>query len=410
MPDGTYAANITEFPGSDSGYGGRFVFQHDTVTSVLDVTFALTGVPESAQGMFHIHEGSTCWAPGRHLSNSFAHLSATINRISSDRRLMGNMPLGKIEVTQEDWRVTGKYKFTGLPADSEGGFHIHDGESCASVTEMGGHLMNTDLYFADITPMPGYTGNLVVSGHFGFTQRNNNVLGRYFLNGLDPSTTGMFHVHTGSSCASPGAHLMNTDAVVHTHQRRLVGAHDGHDLEDSDTPTSQSGTTTLGSPNNDGHEGTTANAKCVPCVAGISFSDTSNAPRCKRLTPCKVGFFETVAGTSTTDRTCSPCTNGPAHSYYTSAGSPLANDCAFRCYETEGYSLTNAGTECASKKQAIKFKTKAGQMSSVQFYNNGVLKFNNFKCIEQPHYCGDPLARIEAEIADIKDRLKAGGL
>merc|ERR1712167_119748 len=144
------------------------------------------------------------------------------------------------------------------------------------------------------------------------------------------------------------------------------------------------------SSNDDNQVGSIADTRCATCMPGQSFSTGYNSPQCTLVTPCRVGEYETVAGTAVSDRQCGACTNKPAHAHYIGVGNPGANDCAFDCDESDGYALTNAGTECSLKKSSLSFK-ESGVRTNIQMHENGVVSFNNFKCMDTPEFCGDPL-------------------
>ena len=123
----------------------------------------------------------------------------------------------------------------------------------------------------------------------------------------------------------------------------------------------------------------------------------ANTAVCKPVTPCKVGFHVTSAGTVTNDQQCSACSNSiPANSeYYENV------NCSWRC--KSGFSLTNNGTECSKAGAKIVFKNKSVQ-GQLQSYENNVVSFNNFKCVEGLKVCGmsSTLQKLEARVAALE--------
>ena len=144
---------------------------------------------------------------------------------------------------------------------------------------------------------------------------------------------------------------------------------------------------------------------CPPLLPSYK-KGKANSPICLPVTPCATGTYETEAGTSTTDRVCSACTNAPANAVYTSAGSTESN-CLFEC--AEGYTLTNAGTECSLNTAIpkLRFKSEGNQNGSrLAVYDNQVLTFENFKCIDEPNFCGDTqLHTLQAELDLVKRKV-----
>ena len=279
--------------------------------------------------------------------------------------------------------------------------------------------------------MPGYQGTLAISGSYLFRQSGAQLIGQYHLNGMESSSMGMFHVHTGSSCryvyrryqltlspflslSSPGAHLMNDQSAAHVHdqsaahgdashqnmmnggmgmdmgQRRLaVAGEAAHPL-----PTVGSAATSNG------------NTVCTPCVAGITYSAKQDSAQCMPLTPCAVGTYETVAGTSTTDRVCSACTNAPENAVFTSAGSTIS-DCIYEC--ADGFRFTNADTECSAidGSAELKLRTASGT-GSLTLHTNNVLQFTGFTCVDAPEFCGaGSVAAMRADITALKAEVQA---
>lgn len=290
-------------------------------------------------------------------------------------------PRGTFHLQQTSaFDVQGSFTLDGLENSATGMWHVHEGVSCLAP---GGHLMNPNHGLkADITPFPGSGSS--VSGHFAFNQNGAQLRGEYSLAGLDATATGMYHVHTGTSCAAPGGHLVNE---AHTHSRRLSAA----DAQ----------------PNSHSHDDDidAGNAVCTPCIPGVSFSAIDNAPGCYPVTPCAQGNYETAAGTATGDRTCGACTNGPANSFYTTSGGKTS-DCKFGC--NAGYTLTKAGTECSKNEQAAKVTFKG--RGQIAMFDNGVMQLTSNVaggCVDAPDFCSGSFTAMQNDIKSLKADMAA---
>jgi hypothetical protein len=345
-------------------------------------------VPPIRNKVVVVHDSATGQlACGKLRANADGSLTAAITKLASSahpRAVQGSFTL-----TQTGTAVAGTLALQGLESGAAGSWHIHEGESCESP---GGHLLNPSFGLeAAIAPMPGFTA-LSVTGAFLFTQSGPILTGLYSLAGLPASGTGAFHVHEGTDCSSPGAHLANTATAAHgAHAtgRRLLPAN--HDEFNAGAPVA-------------------GNAVCTPCVPGISFSTGINSPACYPVTPCATGWYETVAGTTTTDRQCSACTNGPPHSVFTTSGG-TASDCKFDC--TAGYTLTNAGAECSADelRATLEFSQHDSEVTRAMMhvYDNNAMQFQFAQggCLDAPEFCGGSFAAMEEDVrvlrADIED-------
>jgi len=303
------------------------------------------------------------------------HFEATIER-TSDSAFKAIR--GVIKLSQSGTTVTCNGSFLkGMEGDQSGVWHVHEGTSCDAP---GGHLMNAQMGFkADII------GDMNVLGNFFFRQAGTQLVGKYELNYLNPNSAGHIHIHDGTSCSNLGGHLLNNQNAAHVHvlTRRLIeGAH----------PTTQS-------------QGSTGNTQCTPCLAGVGFSSAANSASCEPLQECAVGTFETNAGTATADRACGACTNGPANSVYTTAGSTESN-CQFSC--NSGFTLTNDGTECSSATAPATLKLQVpGNEGNLVFYDNGVLKFEDFQCVDPINFCGaTQLSTLQTELDLVHEKVK----
>jgi hypothetical protein len=342
-------AEITRMPGftGDAAPTGTFEILQDN--SALSISWDLQGLESSQVGMFHIHAGTSCENPGGHLENS-AQMNAKITTFPGYTG--GIRVQGQFEFGQAGSFISGNFQLHGLEQNAAGGYHIHAGTSCDDV---GTHFMNGLVHAADIKPMPGYTGDLEVSGGFGFYQQNNAVRGQYALHGLPNGVSGRFHLHEGNSCDNVGGHLMNDPNVVHAHARRrlLAGDHPGDSVLQSEGDVVYDD----------------ADAKCSPCVEGETFSTKADSAICDPVTVCGAGKYVVTKPTVTTDTVCTHCTNGPAHSYYTTPGSgPFMNDCEFGCME--GYEKTNDGKNCAKRQGALNFQRNNGKVGLIAFDDN----------------------------------------
>jgi len=258
---------------------------------------------------------------------------------------------GSFKLGQAGSFIKGTYKLTGMENNKSGGYHIHTGESCSNV---GGHFENKLVFSAQIKPFPGYTGSIKASGSFGFYQYKNAVRGQYSLSGVQG--TGMFHLHSGSSCSNVGSHLFNDPNAVHVHKRRLIDAdHPG------DSVLTASAKDTVY---------TDANTKCSPCLEGDTFSTVEDQAVCKQVTICKTGEYVMKKPTAKTDTVCTKCSNAPSNSYYTSNAPFMMNNCKFAC--NKGFEKTNDGKNCAKPKQSIRFNRKDDTMGIFSYDDNTI--------------------------------------
>ena len=202
---------------------------------------------------------------------------------------------------------------------------------------------------------------------------------------------GMYHMHEGSDCAAPGAHLGNTQANSHTHddtfsnQRRLQSA--AHPIP--------------------GQIVSTGNTECMPCIAGVSFSSSADAPDCTWVKTCETGTYETSPATASSDKVCGACTNAPANAEYTTRGG-TTSDCKFEC--KSGFHTANDGTECLqSKTSAITFQSQSPEKDGkIHMFENGILQFKNFKCVDAPQFCGGMnLKDMNTKLSQVDDEVKA---
>lgn len=142
------------------------------------------------------------------------------------------------------------------------------------------------------------------------------------------------------------------------------------------------------------------NTVCTPCIATQTFASKANTAVCYPVTDCKIGHHITTQGTASSDQICSACSNKiPANSeYYENV------NCSWRC--KSGFSLTNNGTECSKAGAKIVFKNKSVQ-GQLQSYENNVVSFNNFKCVEGLKVCGmsSTLQKLEARVAALEAKL-----
>ena len=320
--------------------------------------------------------------------------------------------------------------------------HGSDGKKvgCGKLT----YNAKAELDEATITKMPGYMGALDVTGQFKLKQEQTVVKGSYSLDGLEGGAKGMFHVHAGSSCDSPGPHYTNVEPTTpHTHvkSRRLRAAiAAGHPSTmgcqkmgnfpffcDQTAAAAKSPLRTahvmmgFWMPDNAADmvmDGTysgialectdqcgSGNTICTPCLGGATFSMSLDSPVCTPVTPCTKGNYVTVEGTATTDQTCGACTNKPADSTYTGEGVvELVSDCPWTC--DEGFILNNGGTACLKEGPNLVFKRGAASGKLVGFSNN-VLSFQGFQCVDEPKFCGvgATIKQILARIAAIEERV-----
>ena len=243
------------------------------------------------------------------------------------------------------------------------------------------HDKKLNLDVATISKIPGYNGSLNPTGTFRFLQKHSTLKASYVLSGLPANAMGMIHVHEGKSCHHVGSHFYNNEKVAHSHRRLLEAGH-------------PSLTANAVQKNWDG------NTICTPCVATQTFSTKASTAVCYPVTDCKIGYHVTRAGTATADQVCSRCTNKiPANSEY------YENEkCLWRC--KSGFSTVNNGTECSKAGAKIVFKNKSVQ-GQLQSYENNVVSFNNFKCVEGLKVCGmsATLKQLEARVAALEAKI-----
>jgi hypothetical protein len=309
----------------------------------------------------------------------FTATITTIDGASTFRDISGEFTLNH----SGEGAVTGEFSLSGLEHSKMGMWHVHEGNTCSNP---GGHLLNPQYgYTAALTGINGHS----ITGDYHLKQTEEQLIGNYQFEGLPANSMGMYHMHAGSSCSAPGAHLGNTQATTHTHddafsnQRRLLEA--GHPLP--------SGLVSTG------------NTICVPCVPGISFSTSADSAACQALQVCAVGTYETKAGTATSDRECGACTNAPAKADYTSNGGDASN-CKFQC--KSGFTASNDGKECESGRGSSITFSGGNLKSKMIKLENDVLTFNNFKCVEAPEFCGGMnLETMASELTQAKAEIKA---
>jgi hypothetical protein len=261
--------------------------------------------------------------------------------------------------------------------------HGHDKVGCGVLEHQ-----PSGEFLANIAPMPGYAGAVSASGSFQLSQSGPVLSGLYTLGGLPASSAGMFHVHAGTSCTDPGAHLTN-DAAGHAHHHNEDGLETNSDrrrLTQADHPS-------------DGDAPTPGDAVCAPCEAGTSFSTAQNAPTCSPVTVCAAGFKQAAAATATSDQVCAACANVPANSVLVAGG------CEFTC--NSGFTLTNAGTTCSDDelRATLKFDDRA----DIHVYDNNVMQIETTAggCVDAPAFCSGSYVKLQASVKSLRKDLSA---
>jgi len=83
----------------------------------------------------------------------------------------------------------------------------------------------------------------------------------------------------------------------------------------------------------------TANSLCTDCVAGTSYSTTTNAASCSATTVCAAGKFLSTPGTAIANSACTDCVAGTSYSTITDAAS-----CSAKIVCAAGKYIHTAGT------------------------------------------------------------------
>merc|ERR1712072_1505768 len=125
---------------------------------------------------------------------------------------------------------------------------------------------------------------------------------------------------------------------------------------------------------------------------------------CSACAEAEVGSYKTMACYGHDNSQFSPCTNKPAHSHYTGAGSDFNDDCSWEC-DTD-YDLIEGGTTCSkvSAKLSLVFKDKEAY---VQVYDSGALHLNA-RCVEPFATCGsDNRRRLEEKHDELSSTVAA---
>jgi len=170
----------------------------------LELRYMFDGLEPSTTGGFHIHAGTSCYdenLPGGHFYNMTSDPWASGSMWASDAMGKG---------------FGNNFLKTGYPLLSDNAAHVivvhlADGTkaACGALCPISGLTTTT------FAPYDGYTGNLNIQGHVLTSPLEGKELQlAYMFTGLEPSTSGGFHIHVGMDCkdgASIGGHHFNAD-------------------------------------------------------------------------------------------------------------------------------------------------------------------------------------------------------
>jgi len=315
-------ARIFNYPGTISIVRG--VVRISESGDGIDLAYTITGLKPNVTGGFHIHDGKTCanatlvgahyqtpemtsdpWLTSpQYKSDSYGyaksqiHMSGFTMQHVEDRAIVihdpapsgtkvgcgtislpqprsaeifaypgtTNIVRGFVDVSQTGSGIHLAYYFTGLKPNVKGGWHIHDGKTCANASLVGGHYQLSSMssdpwknteYTSDSSgnavgklDMPGFTmfqvkdraivihdpapsGTKIGCGTislpqprsaeiFAYPGTTNSVRGfvdvsqtgsgihlAYYFTGLEPNKEGGWHIHDGKTCidaSSVGGH------------------------------------------------------------------------------------------------------------------------------------------------------------------------------------------------------------
>jgi len=190
-----YMATITAYPdysGNTIITGYVVVAEEYENSEMLRISYSLSGMEASTTGGMHIHTGTTCSSAdlvgGHFYDTESLNSDPWTTEWSSD-----NIGDGYGQITID----------SGYLLDQNYGhsFVVHLSSNSGSTRAACG-LIGTSEYVTTFSAYPGYTGSVSISGTFAVSvDINSLLLVNYDLEGLETSTSGGIHIHTGTTCA-----------------------------------------------------------------------------------------------------------------------------------------------------------------------------------------------------------------
>ena len=102
--------------------------------------------------------------------------------------------------------------FTAAAGPADMGTHHHDGDerqdTPPGAVETASEMTPRVAGLAELRTYPGYTGDLHITGDLAVSSGDGGLRVVGWMAGLEPSTSGGWHIHAGTSCDEAGEHLL----------------------------------------------------------------------------------------------------------------------------------------------------------------------------------------------------------
>ena len=185
------------YPGVPPTYnvGGTLVFQAIGNHSIR-VHGVVTGLQPGATGGWHVHSGFTCTDAFGVLDHYYDATNGQSDPWSAVRYTADASGVAEVDLTMPGFTLKGALPVMGRTVV----FHLADNEP--SRPRIGcGRIEPSTAQFATVGAYPAYTGALqIVRGIVYVDHTTSGVQLKGTLSGLEASTSGGWHVHSGYSC------------------------------------------------------------------------------------------------------------------------------------------------------------------------------------------------------------------